>query len=71
MMAFRFANAEFETLTASDAANEDIVGILRDIQQDPDSWQILRAMMQLSNTRALHRIAIALQAIEMNTRPRS
>jgi len=69
-MAFRFTNAEFEALTASDAANVDIVGILRDIQGNPESWEILEAMMTLSQLRAVHRIAEALLGIEMNSRPK-
>ncbi len=66
-MAFRFTNAEFDALCASDAANIDIVGILRDIQQDPGSWQILESMMMLSQLKAMHRIAGALQGIELHT----
>lgn len=62
-MAKRFTSAEFDALTASEAANEDIVGILRDIQNDPSSWKILEAMMTLSHLRAMHRITLALQGI--------
>ncbi len=68
-MATRFTNSDFASLIASDAANVDLIGILKDIQLDPDSWQIFEAMMTLSHLRAAHRVAEALQAIEMNTRP--
>ena len=67
-MATRFTNADFAALTSSDAANVDIVGILKDVQLDPDSWEILEAMLTLSHLRAMHKMAEALQGLEMNTR---
>jgi hypothetical protein len=68
-MARRFTQAEFDRLIASNVANTDLIGILRDIQQDDGSWEIFEALMSLSSLRAVHQIATALQAIEMNTRP--
>ncbi len=64
-MAFRFTNADFENLITSEAANEDIIGILRDIQHDPGSWRIFEAMVSLSNLRAAHLIAGALRGIDV------
>lgn len=68
-MVVRFTNTEFEALTTSDVANIDLIGIMRDIQQDGDSWQIFEALMELAHLRAMNRVAGALQGIEMNTRP--
>lgn len=70
-MATRFTNAEFDALIASDAANEDIVGILKDVFQDQASWVVLEGMIALPQVRAMHRIAGALQGLEMNTRPKA
>ncbi len=69
-MATRFTNTDFDRLISSDAANVDLIGIMRDIQLDGDSWQIFEAMMTLSHLRAAHRVAEALLGIEMNTRPK-
>ncbi|KKK60776.1 hypothetical protein LCGC14_3020940, partial [marine sediment metagenome] len=60
-MTTRFTNAQFDALVASDAANEDIIGILNDIQQDSQAWEVFQGMLALSQARAQHRIAGALQ----------
>jgi hypothetical protein len=62
-MTTRFTNAQFDALIASDAANEDIVGILKDVFQDQASWVIFEGMIALSQARAMHRIAGALQGL--------
>ncbi len=67
-MGIVLTDADFEALTASEAANEDIIAILLEVRQDRAAWEVLEVMMSLSNLRAAHRIAGALQAIETNIR---
>ncbi len=62
-MVVRFTNAQFDDLVTSDAANEDIIGMMNQIIPDGPSWEIFQGLLQLSQARALHRIAGALQGL--------